>query len=77
MDILCSIKILQNSKNTNIQNVDTSYQKCAINYYYHIFLCSRPDNNLTSVKAFTDFIVQIGLNICQNEYTSLIKDDDI
>lgn len=75
MDILCSIKILQNSKNTNIQNIDTSYQKCAINCYYHIFLCSRYDNYLTSVKAFTDFIVQIDLNICQNEYTSLTKDD--
>jgi len=33
------------------------------------------NNNLTSVKAFTDFIAQIDLNMCQNEYTSMIKND--
>lgn len=52
--------IIQNASN-NIENVFL-----LIFLSYCFYARGQDINNLTSVKAFTDFIAQIDLNMCQN-----------
>lgn len=64
------VNILYKTSSHNIENV---LLLILLSYCFHAQ--GNDNNNLTSVKAFADFIAQIDLNICQNKYASLIKND--